>query len=123
MSAWSAQPVCSHGTGSVFCQTCPHFLLSLIMYRQLWHFARCRWSMMNCRRSLLAPGVIALLHYVRRICAAVLLAALWNTGARINEALALTPGDFSLAPPYPFVQLATLKRRTERTANRGSGGA
>ena len=32
-----------------------------------------------------------------------LLATLWNTGARINEALALTRGDFSLAPPYPFV--------------------
>ena len=45
-----------------------------------------------------------------------LLATLWNTGARINEALALTRGDFSLAPPYPFVQLATLKQRTEKAA-------
>ncbi|HHU2079543.1 TPA: phage integrase family protein, partial [Escherichia coli] len=34
----------------------------------------------------------------------MLLATLWNTGARINEALALTRGDFSLTPPYPFVQ-------------------
>ena len=46
----------------------------------------------------------------------MLLATLWNTGARINEALALTRGDFSLAPPYPFVQLATLKQRTEKAA-------
>ena len=44
------------------------------------------------------------------------LATLWNTGARINEALALTRGDFSLALPYPFVQLATLKQRTEKAA-------
>ncbi len=45
--------------------------------------------------------------------------------ARINEALALTRGDFSLAPPYPFVQLATLKQRTEkaaRTAGRTPAG-
>ncbi|HGC2066845.1 TPA: tyrosine-type recombinase/integrase, partial [Escherichia coli] len=32
------------------------------------------------------------------------------------EALALTRGDFSLTPPYPFVQLATLKQRTEKAA-------
>lgn len=31
-------------------------------------------------------------------------------------ALALTRSDFSLAPPYPFVQLATLKQRTEKAA-------
>ena len=56
----------------------------------------------------------------------MLLATLWNTGARINEALALTRGDFSLAPPYPFVQLATLKQRTEkatRTAGRAPAGS
>lgn len=28
----------------------------------------------------------------------------------------LTRSDFSLAPPYPFVQLATLKQRTEKKA-------
>ncbi|CSQ86870.1 resolvase [Shigella sonnei] len=61
----------------------------------------------------------ALLHYVPDLRRKMLLATLWNTGARINEALALTRGDFSLAPPYPFVQLATLKipmeRRNKRT--------
>ncbi|EFL2512624.1 phage integrase family protein [Escherichia coli] len=70
-------------------------------------------------KYLLAPEVSALLHYVPDLHRKMLLATLWNTGARINEALALTRGDFSLAPPYPFVQLATLKipleRRNKRT--------
>ncbi|EFH4619310.1 tyrosine-type recombinase/integrase [Escherichia coli] len=65
-------------------------------------------------KYLLAPEVSALLHYVPDLHRKMLLATLWNTGARINEALALTRGDFSLAPPYPFVQLATLKQRTEK---------
>nr|WP_244570098.1 tyrosine-type recombinase/integrase [Escherichia coli] len=43
-----------------------------------------------------------------------LLATLWNTGARINELLALTRGDFSLESPYPFVQLALLKQRMKK---------
>ncbi len=41
--------------------------------------------------------------------------------AGINEALALTRGDFSLAPPYPFVQLATLKQRAEKAGKRPGG--
>lgn len=53
-------------------------------------------------KYLLAPEVSALLHYVPDLHRKMLLATLWNTGARINEALALTRGDFSLAPPYPF---------------------
>ncbi|EPB9655678.1 tyrosine-type recombinase/integrase, partial [Escherichia coli] len=65
---------------------------------------------------LLPSEVSALLHYVPDLRRKMLLAILWNTGARINEALALTRGDFSLAPPYPFVQLATLKQRTEKAA-------
>ncbi|EJV8878078.1 phage integrase family protein [Escherichia coli] len=67
-------------------------------------------------KYLLAPEVSALLHYVPDLHRKMLLATLWNTGARINEALALTRGDFSLTPPYPFVQLATLKQRTEKAA-------
>ncbi len=58
-------------------------------------------------KYLLAPEVSALLHYVPDLRRKMLLATLWNTGARINEALALTRGDFSLTPPDPFVQLAT----------------
>lgn len=76
-------------------------------------------------RELLAPEVSALLHYVPDLHRKMLLATLWNTGARINEALALTRSDFSLAPPYPFVQLATLKQRAEkaaRTAGRAPAG-
>lgn len=67
-------------------------------------------------KYLLAPEVSALLHYVPDLHRKMLLATLWNTGARINEALALTRADFSLAPPYPFVQLATLKQREEKAA-------
>ncbi|HAT3956103.1 TPA: phage integrase family protein [Kluyvera ascorbata] len=67
-------------------------------------------------KYLLAPEVSALLHYVPDLHRKMLLATLWNTGARINEALSLTRSDFSLAPPYPFVQLATLKQRAEKAA-------
>ncbi|WP_407437627.1 site-specific integrase [Lelliottia sp.] len=77
-------------------------------------------------KYLLAPEVSALLHFVPDLHRKMLLATLWNTGARINEALALTRSDYSLAPPYPFVQLATLKQRTEkaiRTAGRAPAGS
>ena len=76
-------------------------------------------------KYLLAPEISALLHYVPDLHRKMLLATLWNTGARINEALALTREIF-LAPPYPFVQLATLKQRTEkatRTAGRVPAGS
>ncbi|HAI8520312.1 TPA: phage integrase family protein, partial [Escherichia coli] len=77
-------------------------------------------------KYLLAPEISALLHYVPDLHRKMLLATLWNTGARINEALALTRNDFQLTSPYPFVQLATLKQRTEkagRTAGRPAAGA
>ncbi len=41
-------------------------------------------------KYLLAPEVSALLHYVPALHHKMLLATLWNTGARIKEALALT---------------------------------
>ncbi len=47
-------------------------------------------------KYLLAPEVSALLHYVPDLRRKMLLATLWNTGARINEALALTRGIFRL---------------------------
>jgi len=77
-------------------------------------------------KYLLAPEVSALLHYVPELHRKMLLATLWNTGARINEALSLTRTDFFLAPPYPFVQLATLKQRAAkaaRTAGRTLAGS
>ncbi|WP_413508626.1 site-specific integrase [Serratia proteamaculans] len=67
-------------------------------------------------KYLLAPEISALLHYVPDLHRKMLIATLWNTGARINEALALSRGDFSLEPPYPFAQLATLKQRAEKAA-------
>jgi len=45
-------------------------------------------------KYLLAPEVSALLHYVPDLHCRMLLTTLWNTGARINEALALTRGIF-----------------------------
>lgn len=77
-------------------------------------------------KYLLAPEVSALLHYVPDLHRRMLLSTLWNTGARINEALALTRADFNLASPSPFVQLATLKQRMEkaaRTAGRVPAGS
>lgn len=71
-------------------------------------------------KYLLAPEVSALLHYVPNLYRKMLLTKLWNTGARINEALALTRGDFSLTMPYPYVQMATLKQRMEK-ADRSPG--
>ena len=41
-------------------------------------------------KYLLAPEVSALLHYIPNLRRKMLLATLWNTGARTNEALALT---------------------------------
>lgn len=77
-------------------------------------------------KYLLAPEISALLHYVPDLHRKMLLATLWNSGARINEALALTRSDFGIDQPYPFVQLATLKQRAEkatRTAGRAPAGS
>lgn len=41
----------------------------------------------------------------------MLFATLWNTGARLNEALALTPASLVLDGDLPFVVLRTLKQR------------
>lgn len=69
---------------------------------------------------LLAIEVGALLHYIPDIYQQTLIATLWNTGARINEALALTRGDFYLNAAQPYVSLATLKQRQAK-AERGPG--
>ena len=62
-------------------------------------------------KYLLAPAVCALLHFMPNLRRMMLFTTLWNTGARISEALALTRGDFLLRKQCPFVQLATLKQR------------
>ncbi|MBK4773103.1 MAG: phage integrase family protein, partial [Pantoea sp. Morm] len=55
-------------------------------------------------KYLLAPEVSALLHFMPDLRRKMLFTTLWNTGARISEALALTRGDFLLRQQYPFVQ-------------------
>ncbi len=62
-------------------------------------------------RYLLAHEVGAVLAMLPDLQRRFLIATLWNSGARINEALALTPGDFELDGQRPFVALRTLKQR------------
>jgi integrase len=62
-------------------------------------------------RYLLAPEVAVLLAYLPDLRQRLLIDTLWNTGARLNEALALTPAGFHLDGPKPFVVLKTLKQR------------
>lgn len=69
-------------------------------------------------KYLLAPEVCALLHQMPDLRRKMLFTTLWNTDARISEALALTRGDFLLRQQYPFVQLATLKQREEKAERR-----
>ncbi|WP_325177785.1 hypothetical protein [Pantoea sp. 1B4] len=45
-------------------------------------------------RYLLAPEVGQLLSFLPDLKQRTLIDTLWNTGARLNEALALCPGDF-----------------------------
>lgn len=67
-------------------------------------------------RYLLFPEIHALLRYLPDLRQQFLFRTLWNTGARLNEALALRRGDFCLDAGTPFVKLRTLKQR-----NRGAG--
>lgn len=60
---------------------------------------------------LLAPEISTLLRYLPDLHQQLLIDTLWNTGARINEALALTPASFMLEGARPFVVLKTLKQR------------
>lgn len=62
-------------------------------------------------KYLLAPEVAVLLHYLPDERQRMLYATLWNTGARITEALTLTPEDLQLEGPRPCVRLRTLKQR------------
>lgn len=61
-------------------------------------------------KYLLAPEVAVLLHYLPDELQRMLYATLWNTGARITEALTLTPEDLQLEGPRPCIQLRTLKQ-------------
>lgn len=61
---------------------------------------------------LLAPEIAVLLSYVHDERQRMLFATLWNTGARVSEALAVTPEDIVLEGPRPCVRLKTLKQRS-----------
>lgn len=71
-------------------------------------------------KYLLAVEVAALLNYFPDLHQRTLFETLWNTGARINEALALVRNDYMLDVSQPWVSLATLKQREEK-ARRSSG--
>lgn len=62
-------------------------------------------------KYLLAPEVAVLLHYLPDERQRMLFATLWNTGARITEALTITPDDLQLDGPRPSIRLRTLKQR------------
>ncbi|MBD8170206.1 tyrosine-type recombinase/integrase [Erwinia persicina] len=63
-------------------------------------------------KYLLAPEVAVLLSQFADERQRMLFAFLWNTGARITEALMVTPEDLQLDGPRPFVRLRTLKQRS-----------
>lgn len=60
---------------------------------------------------LLVPEVAQLLHAMPDLHQQMLFATLFNSGARLNEALALTPSGLVLDGDLPFVVLRTLKQR------------
>lgn len=62
-------------------------------------------------KYLLAPEVAVLLSCFDDERQRMLFAFLWNTDARITEALMVTPEDLQLYGPRPFVRLRTLKQR------------
>ncbi|MFA3763126.1 tyrosine-type recombinase/integrase [Yersinia sp. 2466 StPb PI] len=63
---------------------------------------------------LLAPEVAVLLGYFVDLHQRLLMETLWNTGARINEALSITPADIELEGGRPFIVLRTLKQRRRK---------
>lgn len=68
----------------------------------------------NAPKYLLAPEVSLLLSYMHDLRERCYFETLWNTGARPNEALALTPRSFDFDATQPYVTLPTLKQRTRR---------
>lgn len=67
-------------------------------------------------KYLLAPEVNVLLSYLPDLRQRLFIETLWNTGARVNEAMPLRPADFELDGSRPFVVLKTLKQQ-----NKGRG--
>nr|WP_318379128.1 tyrosine-type recombinase/integrase [uncultured Enterobacter sp.] len=62
-------------------------------------------------RYLLAPEISALLHYLPDWSQHAFINTLWNTGARLNEGLAIRRRDFHLNEAIPHLVLRTAKQR------------
>ncbi|NIA76591.1 phage integrase family protein [Providencia rettgeri] len=71
---------------------------------------------LDCPKYLLAPEVNQILQFIPDLHQRTLIDTLWNTGARIHEALTLTKGDFYLDEETPFVVLRTFKQRERQTS-------
>lgn len=78
---------------------------------------------------LLAPEVGLLLPYLPNLKQRLFIDTLWNTGARLNECLALTPSSFQISDERgenlerPFVVLETLKQRSRARGRPKKGEA
>ncbi|MCL6336277.1 hypothetical protein EXT65_21015 [Pectobacterium carotovorum subsp. carotovorum] len=73
-------------------------------------------------KYLLEPEVTLLLSQVANLRQRMLFDLIWNTGARLNEALALTPDDIHLAARRPYIKLTTLKQQRTRKPGRPEKG-
>lgn len=62
-------------------------------------------------KYLLAPEITALLHYLPDWHQHAFINTLWNTGARLNEALALKRRDFHFNDESSYVVIRTAKQR------------
>lgn len=62
-------------------------------------------------KYLLAPEISVLLSYLPDLRQRTFIELLWNTGARVTEAMPLRPVDFCLEGDQPFVVLRTLKQQ------------
>ncbi|KML64994.1 resolvase [Pectobacterium carotovorum subsp. carotovorum ICMP 5702] len=73
-------------------------------------------------KYLLEPEVTLLLSQVANLRQRMLFDLIWNTGARLNEALALTPDDIHLDARRPYIKLTTLKQQRTRKPGRPEKG-
>ncbi|ECC3269499.1 phage integrase family protein [Salmonella enterica subsp. enterica] len=93
----------------------PHAMLmpvSDIDWTRVFAMRQLATSTSDAPAYLLAPEVALLLSYIHDLRERCFFETLWNTGARPNEALALTPQDFAFDAAMPFVTLKTLKQRS-----------
>ena len=64
-------------------------------------------------KYLIAPEVSLLLSYIDDLSIRMYFETLWNTGARLNEALALKPADFMLTPTRQYPQPVVKKKQKD----------